>query len=222
MEACNANFAKRCLMPQLFERAQHLLAQGNVEYGNTGEYGDRHYRKAGDRPWVFSLSERLYYFPCNECGEWLRGQRIITRCDECQAQKARERRAQYSQKYDRAEYHRKQRERLLAPINYHCIVCNSAFKAKRKTAKFCSGKCRQRHNRNPEKYQGKVAHPTWSAADESHLERLMDVHRKLCKQDDVGLDYRISYYTENIQPLLERKEYVQRHIALGRKRDKKG
>ncbi|AMA10645.1 hypothetical protein [Picosynechococcus sp. PCC 73109] len=113
----------------------------------------------------------------------------------------------------------------MAPIDYHCIVCNSAFKAKRKTAKFCSGKCRQRHNRNPEKYQGKVAHPTWTAADESQLERLMDVHGKLCKQaaqSERDLDYRITYYTENIQPLLERREYVQRHIALGIKKYKKG
>lgn len=200
----------------LADYAQHLVSCG-AEYGNTGEWGDRFYRKQGGRFWVYSSREKVYYFPCDDCGEWMSGATVLTRCQSCHDALMEQRRKAYKSRYNRAEYHRRQRERLLGPIDFTCVVCGQPFKAKRKSAKFCSGKCRQRHNRNKDEYQGKVAHPVWTEDDEVKLGRYREIHKTLCARpaEHVSdLDNRIAYYNKFIRPLLQRREYVERYVGL--------
>ena len=137
------------------------------------------------RLWVYSSVRQQLLSTCNDCDRHLladcspsgiSAQLQKLRCEGCQGAYAEKikvhKREQWKQRYNRSEYHREARAKLLGSVDFNCVVCGGEFHPQRSTARTCSDKCRKHLARHKADYEGKSAGPIWGGEQDRELNRL--------------------------------------------------
>jgi hypothetical protein len=113
------------------------------------------------------LSTELSRYPCPDCRDLSPRQIPHYYCAACKAEwekRCQEEREQEAAK-QRAWYARREERQQRATPPTTCPICGTQFKGRRKDARFCSDRCRQRAHRQPVKDKNNYAAQLNSSRD---------------------------------------------------------